>query len=121
MNNPTAVASDYDDEIGPALVVTLCGSMRFYREILDVAAELTDRGYIVLAPFRVVEPDDQDSEAKARLDQLHRRKIDMADLVIVVTDQHGYIGDSTRTEIEYTRSLAKRIEYRPPLIKTRSR
>jgi hypothetical protein len=84
-----------------AEVVTLCGSMRFLALMLDVAAEETAAGRIVLAPFAVVATEDQDSEFKAMLDALHRRKIDMADRVLVVTDATGYYGTSTRGEISY--------------------
>lgn len=83
--------------------VTLCGSMRFFPLMLEVAAAETAAGNIVLAPFSVVPTDEQGSAFKARLDELHRRKIDLADHVIVVTDQSGYYGDSTAGEIEYAR------------------
>lgn len=82
-------------------VVTLCGSMRFLALMLDVAAEETTAGRIVLAPFAVVAAEDQGSELKARLDALHRHKIDMAARVLVVTDATGYYGTSTRGEIAY--------------------
>ena len=82
-------------------VVTLCGSMRFLPLMLDVAAEETAAGRIVLAPFAVVATEDQGSEFKAMLDAVHRRKIDMADRVLVVTDATGYYGTSTRSEIAY--------------------
>ncbi|MFB7837867.1 hypothetical protein ACFC4J_40220, partial [Streptomyces sp. NPDC056056] len=55
--------------------VTLCGSMRFFPAMLAVAAELTDAGAVVIAPFRVLAPADQSSSAKVRLDALHRGKI----------------------------------------------
>ena len=58
-------------------------------------------GSIVLAPFAVVAPEHQGSNFKRMLDQLHREKIDMADTIIVVTNQHGYIGNSTRAEMVY--------------------
>lgn len=82
-------------------IVTICGSMRFFPQMLEVAAEETAKGHIVLAPFCVIAPEDQDDELKARLDELHFRKIDMADEVIVVTDQNGYVGNSTRREMAY--------------------
>jgi hypothetical protein len=82
-------------------VVTICGSMRFFDQMLQVAADETAMGRIVLAPFSVVAPEHQASEFKAMLDRLHREKIDMAERVIVVTNQHGYIGDSTRSEMVY--------------------
>ncbi len=86
-------------------VVTLCGSMRFWPLMVAVAAAETLAGHVVLAPFVVVTPDEQDSAAKTALDELHRRKIAMSSLVLVVTDQSGYYGASTRSEIGYALSL----------------
>lgn len=58
-------------------------------------------------------------EDKARLDDLHLRKIDLADNVFVVnpaTPEHpdGYIGESTRREIEYATQLGKPVTYLEP-------
>lgn len=50
-------------------------------------------------------------EAKAALDELHKRKIDLADEVLVL-NVDGYIGDSTRSEIEYAQQHGKRVRYR---------
>lgn len=90
---------------GPAAptptIVVICGSMRFFAQMLEVAADETAKGHIVLAPFSVVAPEDRGSEFKAMLDELHRRKIDMADRVVIVTDQDGYVGTSTRAEMVY--------------------
>lgn len=91
--------------------VTLCGSMRFFPAMLAVAGELTDAGVVVIAPFRVLAPADQSGAAKVRLDALHRRKIDMAHRVVVVTDESGYIGESTRAEITYAERTGKPVEY----------
>jgi hypothetical protein len=106
-------------------VVTLCGSMRFFPRMLQLAAELTLDGAIVVAPFSVVAPEDQGSDSKARLDELHRRKIDMADRVIVVTDETGYYGTSTAAEIQYAhdaRGLAVEVlEVRMPCADLRVR
>ena len=88
-------------------VVCICGSMRFFDQMLEVAADETARGRIVLAPFSVVAPEHQGSEFKAMLDRLHREKIDMSEEVIVVTNQHGYIGTSTRAEMVYAAQRGK--------------
>lgn len=92
--------------------VTLCGSMRFLPLILQVAAEETAAGRIVLAPFSVVAPEDQESDFKSMLDALHRHKIDAAARVIVVTDETGYYGASTSAEIEYAHSTGKPVMMR---------
>lgn len=89
------------------MIVTICGSMRFFDQMLQVAAGETAKGNIVLAPFSVVAPEDQGSEFKAMLDRLHREKIDMAEQVVIVTNQHGYIGTSTRNEMVYAAQTGK--------------
>jgi len=99
-----------DRQRGRPRIVCLSGSMRFFDRMLTVAAENTAAGRIVLAPFSVVAPDDQDGEFKRMLDELHFRKIDMADEVIVVTVD-GYIGESTRNEIAYAKKHGKPVWY----------
>ena len=89
------------------MIVTICGSMRFFEQMLQVAADETAQGNIVLAPFSVVAPEHQGSAFKAMLDRLHREKIDMAERVIVVTNQHGYVGTSTKNEMVYAAQAGK--------------
>lgn len=91
-------------------IVTICGSMRFFGEMLEVAAQETAGGRIVLAPFCVVAPDAQDEDAKRQLDELHLRKIDLAGRIIVVTNGDGYIGQSTRREMAYALSKGKAMD-----------
>lgn len=98
--------------IGEREVVTLCGSMRFFPQMLEVAAELTLRGMIVVAPFSVVPPEEQTFRAKRELDALHRDKIAMADAVVVVSDETGYMGDSTKAEVVYAGKLNKPVTFR---------
>lgn len=93
-------------------VATICGSMRFYDRMVKVAEYYTAAGSVVLMPFVAVAPDDQDGEHKAMLDRMHRQKIDMADLIIVVTDpETQYVGDSTRAEIEYAEASRKPVHW----------
>jgi hypothetical protein len=47
------------------------------------------------------------------LDDLHRHKIDLADEVLIVNPD-GYIGDSTRSEIDYARARGKPVRYTHP-------
>ena len=93
-------------------IVTICGSMKFFDQMLQVAADETAAGNIVLAPFSVVAPEHQDSDFKAMLDRLHREKIDMAEQVIVVTNQHGYTGMSTKREMGYAIAQGKEFDVR---------
>jgi hypothetical protein len=50
------------------------------------------------------------SKTKEMLDDMHKRKIDMADAIYVI-NKGGYIGDSTRSEIEYAKRTGKGVEY----------
>ena len=44
------------------------------------------------------------------MDDMHKRKIDMADEIFVV-NVDGYIGNSTKSEIEYAKSKGLPIRY----------
>ena len=103
-------------------IVTLCGSTRFYDEFQQANYELTMAGYIVLSvgfyPHAKVEHGHgegvgHDSEEKVRLDELHLRKIDLADWVYVI-DPGGYIGDSTRREVLYALAKRKLVKFMEP-------
>ena len=50
------------------------------------------------------------SKMKEMLDDMHKRKIDMADEIFVI-NVGGYIGDSTRSEIEYAKAAGKPVKY----------
>lgn len=92
-------------------VVTICGSTRFRAEMTAANRALTLAGYIVLAPGVFGHGGDEMTESqKVALDDLHLRKIDLADLVYVV-NPGGYVGDSTRREIAYAHGRDKRVRY----------
>jgi hypothetical protein len=100
-------------------VTVLCGSTRFYDEFQAANYRLTMEGKIVLSvgfyPHAQAEHGHgegvgHDSAEKVALDELHKRKIDLADEVLVL-NVGGYIGDSTRSEIAYARETGKRIRY----------
>jgi hypothetical protein len=93
--------------------VTICGSMRFFPRMLEVAAELTSAGRIVLMPHDASLtgiPDKTASEHGAMLDEMHRRKIDRSGSVYIV-NTGGYVGESTRGEIEYAAKLGLTVRY----------
>jgi len=48
------------------------------------------------------------------MDELHLRKIEMADKVFVI-NHNGYIGERTSFELEYAKSLNKEIAYLEPI------
>ncbi len=73
--------------------------------------ELTFAGVIVVAPSEADES--PTPEQKAVLDALHLRKIDLADRVLVV-NPGGYVGESTRREIDYARAAGKPVSLTEP-------
>lgn len=92
-------------------IVCLCGSTRFKTEFEDANRRLTREGLIVLAPGVYEHAGDPiTEEEKQRLDLLHRDKIDLAHQVVVI-NPGGYIGDSTRREIEYAKHTCTPVLY----------
>lgn len=93
-------------------IITLCGSIRFKDEFLKVQEKLTLKGNIVLTPnfFNHIKKEDIDLETKEMLDKMHRQKIDIADEIFVI-NVGGYIGESTKSEIEYAKAKGKKISY----------
>lgn len=99
--------------VGKYKVITLCGSTKFKEEYLDAQKRLTLEGNIVISVGLFGHSGDNEvwSEGtKAMLDDMHKRKIDMADEIFVI-NVGGYIGDSTRSEIEYAKSTGKGVKY----------
>ncbi|MGA5426925.1 hypothetical protein [Streptomyces koyangensis] len=99
-------------------IVVICGSTRFMTQMNEADLRETAAGRIVVKPGcdmkspHALWSDPVEAEAlKARLDDLHRAKIRLADEVLVVGD---YIGDSTRAEITYARSLGKPVRFTHP-------
>ena len=101
-------------------VITLCGSTRFKNEYIEVQKRLTLDGNIVLSvglfghsgDSEVWENMDEGTliKTKEMLDDMHKRKIDMADEIFVI-NVGGYIGDSTQSEIEYAIEHGKTVRY----------
>lgn len=99
-------------------IVCLCGSTRFWEVFRDEGLRLTMEGTIVLsigthAPdsMTLAHPDTEVGQAqKAMLDALHKHKIDLADEVYVLNFS-GYIGESTKSEIEYALDHGKPVYY----------
>lgn len=94
-------------------IVCLCGSTRFGFAFRKANFEETLAGKIVLSIGCDFKSDDAlglTDEDKVRLDELHKRKIDLADEVLIL-NVGGYIGNSTQSELEYAREHNKRIRY----------
>ena len=92
-------------------VVCMCGSTRFKDDFLEWNKKFTLQNFIVVMPGVFAHSGDEiTEEQKEKLDQLHKRKIAMADCVFVV-DKDGYIGNSTREEIGFAKALGLDIFY----------
>ena len=109
--------------VGNYKVITLCGSTRFKEDFFQAQKRLTLEGNIVISvglfghsgDHEVWENMDEGTltATKEMLDDMHKRKIDMADEIFVI-NVGGYIGESTRSEIEYAKKAGKAIRYLHP-------
>ena len=86
----------------------LCGSVRFADAHLAAHRELSFQGHIVLLP--ALPNSEDEGEPSGALGHLHLRKIDLADRVHIINPD-GYIGDSTRAEIDYALNSGKPVTY----------
>ena len=109
--------------VGKYKVITLCGSTRFKEQFIEAQKRLTLQGCIVISVGLFGHSGDTEvwdnmdegelTKTKEMLDDMHKRKIDMADGIYVI-NVGNYIGDSTRSEIEYAKATGKTIEYLEP-------
>lgn len=99
--------------VGKYHVITLCGSTRFKEQFLEAQKRLTLEGNIVISVRLFGHSGDEEvwtPGTKEMLDNMHKRKIDMADAIYVISPG-GYIGESTRSEIEYAKANGKKVLY----------
>ncbi len=106
--------------VGEYPVITLCGSTRFKDEFYEAQKRLTLEENIVISVGLFGHSGDSEvwdgmdegtlSKTKEMLDDMHKRKIDMADSIYVI-NVDGYIGDSTRSEIDYAINHGKSVKY----------
>lgn len=97
-------------------IVTICGSMRFKKEMMQIAEELElKKGYAVIQCIYGVNYNNYGKLDIENFRMLHFKKIDISDAVYVV-NINGYIGEATKQEIEYAKSLQKEILSLEPLV-----
>lgn len=97
--------------------VCICGSMRFQDAMLEAAINESLAGRKVLMPHVNMklqdhrwETEGQQERIKRMLDHLHLDKVNSADEVLIINPD-GYVGDSTRREIEHAEKLGKPVRY----------
>ncbi|MFF8952812.1 hypothetical protein ACF09I_28955 [Streptomyces sp. NPDC014940] len=115
---PEEKLADAKQLLGLPRIVVICGSTRFMAEMTEADVRETEAGRIVVkpgcdmkSPHELWSDPAEAAALKVRLDELHRAKIRLADEVLVVGD---YVGDSTRAEIAYARSLGKPVRFTHP-------
>ena len=99
-------------------VITLCGSTRFKEQFIETQKRLTLEGCIVISVGLFGHSGDEEvwnPGTKEMLDDMHKRKIDMADEIFVI-NVGGYIGESTKSEIAYAEKIGKKVNYLEPIV-----
>lgn len=99
--------------IGNYKIVTLCGSTRFKEQFLKVQKRLTQDGCIVISVGLFGHSSDKEGwkpGTKEMLDDMHLRKIDLADEIFVI-NVGGYMGESTKREMTYAEETGKKVNY----------
>lgn len=92
-------------------IITLCGSIKFKDAFLKVQEKLVLEEKIVFAPNFFSNTEIKiNAKMKKMLDEMHRQKIDMSNGIYVI-NSGGYIGESTKSEIEYAKVKGKEIYY----------
>lgn len=100
-------------------IITVCGSLKFFKEMMQISEMVELQGNCVLTPIYNLTRLDKDSfkeEEILMLGKMHKEKIKLSDAILVV-NVDGYIGNSTKNEIEYAKSLNKEIIYYTDLVK----
>lgn len=100
-------------------IITVCGSIRFYKEMMEITEKMELQGNCMLVPiYNPTRPnkDDFTKEEALMLDKMHKERIKLSNAILVV-NVNDYIGSSTKSEIEFAKSLNKEILYYTDLIK----
>ena len=96
-------------------VITICGSMRYSKEMMKISEELElKEGDAVIQCVYNIDGQRYEGVDASILDKIHRKKIDISDAIYVVNID-GYIGNSTKKEIEYAINNGKEVIYHEPL------
>lgn len=93
-------------------IITVCGSYKFKKEIKEIAEKMALEGNCMITPIELTksEKDAYTKEQLLTLGKMHKEKIRISDAIVVV-DVNGYIGDNTKSEIEYAKKLNKEVIY----------
>ena len=100
-------------------IITLCGSLKFQKEMMTVAEKMALEGYCILPPvYSVSGKIDITKKQLINLKEAHFKRIELSDAILVV-NINNHIGDSTNLEIDYAKKLGKKIIYYTDLIENK--
>lgn len=98
-------------------IITLCGSLKFQKEMMIIAEKMALNGNCILTPvYPILENNEKTDEQINMLKEAHFKRIELSDAILVV-NVNNYIGESTSLEIEYAKKLGKEIMYYTELMK----
>lgn len=97
-------------------IITLCGSLKFQKEMMIVAEKMALEGNCILTPvYPTLENLKRSEEQLQKLKEEHFKRIELSDAILVI-NVNNYIGNSTSLEIQYAKELGKEIIYYTDLI-----
>lgn len=92
-------------------IITICGSLKFKNKMMEMAIKLELEGNVVLTPIYPITDDNVYNKKEIiMLGKMHKEKINLSDAIFVV-NVDGYIGETTKSEIEYAKEHNKEIIY----------
>ena len=98
-------------------IITLCGSLKFQKEMMEIAEKVALDGNCILTPvYPVLDNIKRTEEQLVKLKEAHFKRIELSDAILVI-NVNNYIRNSTNLEIDYAKKLGKRIIYYTDLIK----
>lgn len=101
----------YDNSTNPCnRVVCLCGSSRFKDLFLYIQKILEYAGFTVLRPDVFTHAGDKTNLTKEELNSQHKDKILQSEVILVI-DPDGYVGESTKSEIEFAKAHSIEVKY----------
>lgn len=98
-------------------IITVCGSFKFMKEMMLITEKIGLQGNCMLTPvYPTKSGKDNYTEDEAKIaGQMHFERIKLADAILVV-NVNDYVGESTKKEIEFAKSLGKEVMYYTELI-----
>ena len=92
-------------------IITLCGSLKFQKEMMIVAEKMALEGDCILTPvYPTIDNLKRSEEQLQKLKEEHFKRIELSDAILVI-NVNNYIGNSTSLEIQYAKELGKEIIY----------